>query len=148
MLPHAPYVGSADRVAYYRDRLPPARLAPDRSDNLHPWIRWWRENRGLDAVDPDNAARARAAYWALVEEMDEMIGAILDRLDKNGLGENTLIVYTSDHGDHVGERGLWWKHTFYDDSSKVPVILSCPGRLPQGDPVRSRGQPDGSLPRP
>ncbi len=132
MLPHAPYVGSAERVDYYLNRLPPPRLEPDRTEMLHPWVRWWRENRGLNSVNPDDAARARAAYWALVEEMDEMIGRILDRLEENGLSENTLIVYASDHGDHVGERGLWWKHTFYDESSKVPVILSFPGQLPEG----------------
>ncbi len=132
MLPHAPYVARPDRVAHYRETLPPPRLEADRSDTAHPWITWWQENRALENVDPDDIARARAAYWALVEEMDEMIGRILDRLEETGLSENTLVVYASDHGDHVGERGLWWKHTFYDESTRVPVVLSWPGRLPQG----------------
>ncbi len=61
-----------------------------------------------------------------------MIGRIIDHLEATGLNRNTLIVYASDHGDHVGERGLWWKHTFYEESIKVPVILSWPGRLPEG----------------
>ncbi len=52
MLPHAPYVASADRVAHYMTRLGPPRLPPDRSNAVHPWIKWWRENRGLDDVDP------------------------------------------------------------------------------------------------
>lgn len=132
MLPHAPYVAAADRVQHYLDRLAPPRLGPDRSNTAHPWISWWREDRGLSQVDPADEARARAAYWALVAEMDIMIGRILDRLDATGLSENTLVVYASDHGDHVGERGLWWKHTFYDESIKVPAILSWPGRLPEG----------------
>ena len=53
-----------------------------------------------------------------------MIGKVLDRLEVLGLSDDTLIVYASDHGDHVGERGLWWKHTFFDESAKVPMILS------------------------
>jgi len=132
MLPHAPYVASADRVAHFLERLGPPRLGPDRSNAAHPWISWWRENRGLDHVDPEDGARARAAYWALVAEMDEIIGRIIERLEETGLHENTLVVYSSDHGDHVGERGLWWKHTFYDESIKVPVILAWPGKLPEG----------------
>jgi len=132
MLPHAPYVAAAERVAHYLERLGPPRLAPDRTDGLHPWIAWWRENRGLNQADAADGARARAAYWALVTEMDAMIGRILDRLEETGLNENTLIVYSSDHGDHVGERGLWWKHTFYDEAVKVPAILSWPGTLPEG----------------
>ncbi len=61
-----------------------------------------------------------------------MIGEILNALERNGLSENTLIVYTTDHGEQVGEHGLWWKQTFYEDSARVPVILSWPGTLPEG----------------
>jgi choline-sulfatase len=49
------------------------------------------------------------------------------------LAENTLIVYSTDHGDQIGERGLWWKHTFYEESVRVPLIMSWPGQIPQGE---------------
>jgi len=61
-----------------------------------------------------------------------MIGEILRTLEINGLRENTLIVYTSDHGEQVGEHGLWWKQTFYEDSVRVPAIISWPDFLPDG----------------
>ena len=77
--------------------------------------------------------RGRAAYWALVAEMDQMIGQILNALEANGLTGNTLIVYNSDHGDHAGEHDLWMKRTFYEESVKVPTILSWPGVLPEGE---------------
>ena len=64
--------------------------------------------------------------------MDAMVGEILAALERNGFGEDTLVVYTSDHGDQLGERGLWWKHTFYEESVKVPLILRWPGHLPKG----------------
>ena len=75
---------------------------------------------------------ARSAYWALVTGVDRMVGEILDALHDNGLAENTLIIYTSDHGDMVGEHGLWWKHVFYEESAKVPLIMSWPGVIPAG----------------
>ena len=64
--------------------------------------------------------------------MDIMIGEILEALRKNDLAENTLIIYSSDHGDQMGEHGLWMKRTFYEASVKVPAILSWPGALPEG----------------
>jgi choline-sulfatase len=64
--------------------------------------------------------------------MDALIGQILEALRVNDLADNTLVVYSSDHGEQVGEHGLWWKQTFYEDSVKVPAILHWPGHLPEG----------------
>ncbi len=129
MLPHAPYAAAQKWIDHYLDILPDPDIAPATGSDEHPWIRWWRENRGITDTDPAQSRLARAAYWGLVSTMDEMIGRILTRLSETGLDRNTLIVYASDHGDHVGERGLWWKHTFFDESAKVPLIMSMPGVL-------------------
>jgi choline-sulfatase len=102
------------------------------SDDLHPHIRAWREACGIVHLPDEEVLRARTAYWALVTRLDRMVGQILEALRANGLEENTLIVYTSDHGEQVGEHGLWWKQTFYEDSVRVPAILSWPGHLPEG----------------
>ena len=64
--------------------------------------------------------------------MDAMVGEILNALDRIGLAQNTVILYSSDHGEQVGEHGLWLKQTFYEDSVRVPAIVSWPGVLPQG----------------
>jgi choline-sulfatase len=64
--------------------------------------------------------------------MDVMIGEILGALHRNALYDDTLVVYSSDHGEQLGEHGLWWKQTFYEDSVKVPAIVSCPGLVPEG----------------
>jgi choline-sulfatase len=105
-------------------------MSPDKE---HPWLNWWREKHNIVDVPEDHAIRARTAYYALVTRMDKMIGQILDKLEERGLLENTLIVYSSDHGDQIGERGLWWKHTFYEESVKIPMILSWPEQLPKGE---------------
>ena len=131
MLPHAPYVAAKAWVDRYMQVLDPPAIPP--SANEHPWIAWWRQDRGITEV-PDRQSRlARAAYWGLVSTMDEMIGQILGKLRERGLEEDTLVVYASDHGDHVGERGLWWKHTLFDESAKVPLIMALPDTLPQGE---------------
>ena len=131
MLPHAPYVAAQRWIDHYLRVLPPPAIPPAPAGDEHPWIGWWRRNRGIDAVPEPTSRLARAAYWGLVSTMDEMIGRILDRLHANGQEADTLVVYASDHGDHVGERGLWWKHTLFDDSAKVPVIAALPGVLPE-----------------
>jgi choline-sulfatase len=112
MLPHPPYVARPQDYRRYEGRVPPPAIPAPACDAEHPWTAWWRGNRAISDVSEEEATRARAAYYAL---------------------NNTLVVYTSDHGDHVGERGLWWKHTLYDESVKVPLVLSWPGHLPNGE---------------
>jgi choline-sulfatase len=99
----------------------------------HPYLRWWREHTGSLHLPDEDVIRARTAYYGLVTSFDRMVGAILDRLESLGLAENTLVVYASDHGDQIGERGLWWKQAFYEESVKVPLIMAWPGVLPEGE---------------
>ncbi|MCZ6678812.1 MAG: sulfatase-like hydrolase/transferase [Candidatus Poribacteria bacterium] len=132
MLPHSPYVARQADYDRYRDVMTLPQNPDPFSDTLHPYFRWWRQWCGTEAVPEAEVLRARAAYWALVTRMDAMIGEILAALRKNDFLENTLILYSSDHGDQVGEHGLWMKRTFYEGSVKVPAILSWPGALPEG----------------
>ncbi len=131
MLPHQPYVARKRDYDPYEGAVPmPSR--PEPVGAMHPYLRWWREQCGIADVTPEETMRARTAYWALVTRMDAMIGEVLDALERNGLGGDTLVVYTSDHGDVLGEHGLWWKQTFYEESVRVPMLLSWPGVLPEG----------------
>lgn len=74
----------------------------------------------------------RRAYYANVSYLDDKIGRLLEVLERTGLDENTWIIFTADHGDMLGERGLWWKKHFYEDSSRVPLIVHAPGRFSAG----------------
>ncbi len=130
MLPHPPYVARQRDYEQYHHRMKmPAKTCPDIADQ-HPFLRAWRRHTGIENVTEDEIICARASYWALVSRMDTMIGQILSALHDNGLDSNTLIMYTSDHGDMQGEHGLWWKHVFYEESVRVPLILSWPGVIP------------------
>ncbi|MEP7207513.1 MAG: sulfatase-like hydrolase/transferase [Casimicrobiaceae bacterium] len=132
LLPHPPYVAWREDYARFDGRVPrPAHPTPP--SVVHPWEAWWRENRGIADVDDDTMHRARTAYYALVHRLDAMIEAVLTCLASEGLADDTLVVYSTDHGDQLGERGLWWKHTLYEDSVRVPLIMRWPGRLPCGE---------------
>jgi len=132
LLPHPPYVAWREDYDRFAGRVKPPRYA-DPPSPVHEWEAWWRSNRGIAEVPAEVFMRARTAYYALVHRLDAMIGEVLACLDESGLAEDTLIVYTTDHGDQLGERGLWWKHTLYEDSIRVPLVMSWPGRLPSGE---------------
>ena len=132
MLPHQPFIARKEDYERYYDRISPPKNPEPFGDHLHPHIKYWREKCGIVEVSEAEIKRSRAAYWALVYRMDVLIGQILTALRENDLEDNTLVVYSSDHGEQVGEHGLWWKQTFYEDSVKVPAILAWPGRLPEG----------------
>ncbi|MFW6598552.1 sulfatase-like hydrolase/transferase [Propionibacteriaceae bacterium Y2011] len=136
LLPHQPYVATREDYEKYEGRVGlPRRPWPDAPSDDHAFLRWWRDATGLDrihgGVPEEVILRARTAYWGMVDRMDQLITRVLDTLDELGLTENTLIIYTSDHGDHVGEHGLWWKQTLLEPSVKVPGIISWPGVVPE-----------------
>ncbi|MCM8530868.1 MAG: sulfatase-like hydrolase/transferase [Lentisphaeraceae bacterium] len=132
MLPHQPYVARKEDYELYEGKIPMPSVEDKYDDSLHPYFKEWRAKTGIKEVPKDEILRSKTAYYGLVTAMDRMIGDLLDRLEKNGLLENTLIVYSSDHGEQIGEHSLWWKQTFYEYAVKVPFIMSLPGVLPEG----------------
>ncbi|MBF0277484.1 MAG: sulfatase-like hydrolase/transferase [SAR324 cluster bacterium] len=134
MLPHAPYVAHPEDYELYEGRVGLPRKKAPVGKSQHPHYKEWKAHTGIDSEIPEKMQiRARTAYWALITRMDCMVGEILKALKDNQLDKNTIIVYSSDHGEQAGERGLWWKQTFYDESAKVPLIMSWPGRLPENE---------------
>lgn len=124
MLSHEPFVARKEDYDQYDGSIPMPRTREPYSEALHPYFRWWRKRTGIEEVSDGEILRCRTAYWALVSRMDAIIGEMLDALRQNGFEENTLVIYTADHGEQVGEHDLWWKQIFYDDSAKVPAIIS------------------------
>lgn len=134
MLPHAPYVASEEDYQRFAGKVPQPEIpASTVEDDDHPFLKHWRKSRGTYDFTNEECMRARIAYYALTYRLDVQIGKVLDLLQELGLAEDTIVVYSSDHGDQIGERGLWWKHTFYDQSVKVPLIISWPGVLPRSE---------------
>lgn len=132
ILPHCPFVARPEDYDLFAGRVSPPRIPPPEPGDEHPWLRKWRSESCAEAASAEDVDRARTAYWGLVHALDAKIGRILQALDRAGLRENTLIVYASDHGEHAGERGLWWKNTMHEASAGIPLIMSWPGALPEG----------------
>jgi choline-sulfatase len=130
MLPHPPYVCNPEDYAAVADAVSPPLLP--RPNAEHPWLAKWRIDRDISPLPLAATMRARRAFYGLVRRMDALIGQLLATLHEVGLTEDTVVIYLSDHGDHLGERGLFWKHTFFDESTRVPLIVSAPSRLPSG----------------
>jgi len=127
--PHMPYYAPEKYWNLYNDsdiELPDIPEDYERSDPEH--VRWLRKHHSLNHLVPDEVCRsARRATLGRITMVDDYIGRIISLLKKTGLYENTIIVYTSDHGDMMGEHGLWYKSTPYEWASRVPLIVAGPG---------------------
>ncbi len=130
--PHDPYEPPAEHWHRYDDvEVDEPRVPPMPVEQLDPHSRRLQSMCELDRYPPTpvQVGRARRAYYAAVSFVDDQVGAILHRLDELGLRERTIIVVTSDHGDLLGERGLWYKMSPFEGSTRVPLIVHAPGRL-------------------
>ena len=78
-------------------------------------------------ITAEQVRRARRAYFANISYLDDKIGAIMDVLARCGMAEDTIVLFVSDHGDMLGERGLWFKMSFFEGSSRVPLMIAAPG---------------------
>ena len=123
--PHCPYVAPEELYNYYYDTLPEIdEITEEYRNSVHPAVQNWYKQRDLMDVSREEIRRIRAAYYGMVTFVDNLIGQVIDTVkDTIGL-ENTLIVYASDHGDNIGEHGLFWKTNFYEGAVKVPFIFS------------------------
>ena len=80
-----------------------------------------------DGFDEDTMMRSRRAYYGAVSYIDHQVGRLVNLLEELSLRENTVIIFTSDHGEFLGERGLWFKRHFYEPAAAVPLIMAGPG---------------------
>lgn len=78
------------------------------------------------------ARQAMQAYYASITFADAQVGRVLEALEANGLADNTIVLFTSDHGYHMGEHGHWQKTTLFENAARVPLILSVPGARGNG----------------
>lgn len=130
LAPHFPLYAPDDLFyMYYPDNIawPKVDYEPGRPEHpvIHQIRRWLRQEDGLSE---EQTRTALAAYYGLITYTDRNIGRMLAALDENPvLRENTVVIYTSDHGEMAGEHGLWQKFCFYEPSVRVPLVVRYPG---------------------
>ncbi|MEM6637387.1 MAG: sulfatase-like hydrolase/transferase [Pseudomonadota bacterium] len=132
--PHFPLVVPEEFFDLYPpETLPPAKLHPDEGHPRHPWVE--KQNAFMDSegmfTNPSERLAAMSAYYGLCTWLDHNVGEILGALEAAGLTDSTTVVYTSDHGDNIGARGLWGKSNMYEESAAVPMIMAGPD-VPRG----------------
>jgi len=131
--PHFPFVVPEPYFSmYYPDKTDMPDLPRGHLENLPPAAQLLRQAFGFHGYGDDQVLRARAAYYGLITYLDDKIGRLLDALHEQGLAENTVVIHTSDHGESLGEHGLWRKMNFYEQAARVPLQISWPGVLPGG----------------
>jgi choline-sulfatase len=131
--PHFPLIARPEWYDLYPEaEIPwPPLYAPEERP-LHPYVAAIRECQVYDKGFEDvNLRRAIAAYFGLVSKIDHHVGELLEAVAASGLADTTRVLYSSDHGDNLGTRGLWGKSTMYEESAGVPMILAGP-EVPQG----------------
>ncbi|HEX2037222.1 MAG TPA: sulfatase-like hydrolase/transferase [Chloroflexota bacterium] len=133
LAPHFPLVVPEPYFSlYYPHNVDLPTIPPGHIESQHPAHERGRLAYDLYDYTEEQIRRCRAAYYGLVTHLDERIGRLLGALDATGQREDTVVVYTSDHGEFIGEHGLWWKNDFYEHSSRVPLIVSWPARFAAG----------------
>ncbi len=128
--PHVPFVVPKkyfEPYPYSQIVLPP-KVAHDWDDIPAPGINYETSVNGM--MSEDQEKKAVAAYYASVSYMDTQLGKILKTLKDEGLEENTIVIFTSDHGYHLGEHSFWMKVGLHEESAKVPFIIMVPGKKP------------------
>jgi len=129
--PHDPYVIPQrywDRYTGVEIDMPRVRVG---ADELDPHSRRLRHISGLE-LQPVNDAQVRAArraYYGAVSYVDDQIGVLLSTLADARFADNTIVLVLADHGDMLGERGLWYKMNFFEPACRIPLIVHAPGRF-------------------
>ena len=127
--PHDPYEPPREHWDRFAEGAIPDPAHPEVPDAAQdPHSHRLRTMCGFDRREPtlEEVRRARHAYYAAVAYIDDHVGRIRQRLEELGLAENTVVLVTSDHGDMLGEKGLWYKMSPYEQSARVPLILWGP----------------------
>jgi arylsulfatase A-like enzyme len=127
--PHAPMLPSK----YYSDMFPVDEMSVpvSISDQMlnSPYYNSNSRTKNPEYADPEKIKYLISDYYALVKEIDDWVGNILNKLDELGLAENTLVIFTSDHGEMLGAHGMREKNIFLEESAHIPMIIRLPGKI-------------------
>jgi choline-sulfatase len=111
---------------YYPEKLDLPHDARFPNDSLHPSLRNFQDALNIGNINEGVLRNVIAAYQGMITCLDEMIGEILGELERQKMAENTYVIYTSDHGESLGEHGLFYKQCSYEASVGVPLIVTGP----------------------
>lgn len=138
--PHDPYTARPEQWARYEgvDIPPPATAElPDPERDPHTQRLYGAVDAERFVVTEAHVAAARRAYCANISYLDDKIGELLATLEHTGFSDNTVVVFCADHGDMLGERGLWYKMNFFEGAARVPLSFAFPDGYQAGTQVQT-----------
>jgi len=137
--PHDPFVITEKYWNMYKDvDVPAPRVPAMPPERMHPFDRWIQTHHEADEfpLTEEELIQNRRAYYGMVTYVDDKVGQLVGELERMGLLRDTVVMLASDHGEMLGERGMWFKRTYFDPSAKVPLVLSWPERFRRGAVAR------------
>ncbi len=131
LAPHFPLIAPDEIYQYYKGKTP-APIPASPWDKQPVNYRQQQLGFGSRKATQKEIQDGRDLYWALTDWFDREIGKLLGALGDSEVADNTVVIYTSDHGENKGDHGMWWKNCVYDHGSRVPMIVSWPARWKGG----------------
>jgi choline-sulfatase len=128
--PHPPYTAGRqwwDRYRHDDIDMPCVPPIPVRERDVHSQWLHASHSADLQPVSQEQIRNARHAYYANISYIDDKVGHLLSTLQECGMADDTIVVFTSDHGEMLGERGMWYKQSFFEPSVRVPLLVRLPG---------------------
>jgi choline-sulfatase len=132
LAPHFPIIAPQAYWEHYQGKVPMPKLPEGHVAAQPRNYHHLRRGFGIVETDPELVQKGRELYYALTEWFDNEVGKVLAALDDSEAADNTIVIYTSDHGENMGEHGLWWKNCMYEHAARVPLIVRWPERWAGG----------------
>lgn len=133
--PHSPFTTTAkywDQYDHDDIDMPTVPAIPvDDLDEMGRWL-YYAHGTHLNTITDEHVRNARHAYYGMITYVDDKVGRIMAAMRETGLDENTLVIFTGDHGEMMGERGMWYKQHFFEWSARVPLIVGMPDTFAPG----------------
>ncbi|HPE74644.1 MAG TPA: sulfatase-like hydrolase/transferase [Draconibacterium sp.] len=139
--PHEPFYPPQKYWDMYKDVEPDIPTFPEGwKEKLSVMDQWLNRHHGtdkIDVIDKESLKKLYRTYYALITYVDDKLGELMENLRKERLDENTLVIFTSDHGEMLGHKGMVQKRGFYEWSARVPLILRFPDKMAAGRKVET-----------
>lgn len=125
--PHFPFAIQSQYVEKYQAlNIPEPTVTQAMLDDLSTAMKADRIQYGIDTLTSEQSTFGRAVYYGMIDFVDEQVALVLKKLDDLGIRQRTIVIYVADHGEMMGQHGIWYKNAFYEGSARVPYVISVP----------------------
>ncbi len=128
LAPHFPLIVPQKYWDSYKGKVPMPVIPKGHLESQARNYKHLRIAFNVEDVPDEVVEKGRELYYGLTQWLDEQIGEVLKALAESEVADNTMVIYTTDHGENMGEHGLWWKNCMYESAAHVPLIISWPAR--------------------